>query len=132
MQVIDYPSKRGGFGFEVVGESHYQRTLRDLDAGRRDRGEEVHFRVFLWPEPENRYDSNAVAVYAEGHGVIGHIPRVNAAEIQIPLLKMRSDRQVASCNAMLIGGGPDKPFLGVVLGLDASALIGHRFDQPTT
>ena len=129
MVVTDFSSQRGGFGFEVRGEASYQHALRRLSGGRAERGEEVRFRVVLRPEPTNRQDSNAVAVYAEGDGLIGYIARENAAEIQVPLLKLWTAHQVAGCPAKLIGGGPDKPTLGVVLGLDASGLVGHRFMQ---
>src|SRR6266567_1516734 len=112
---------------QIRGEASYQPTLRKLDAGRRERGEDVTFRVFFWPEPSNSYDSNAVAVYVSGLGVIGYVPREHAAEIQSSVLKLWNHHQIASCDAKLFGGSPGKPTLGAWLSLDAEALVGHRY-----
>jgi hypothetical protein len=49
----------------VVGESHYQPALRAL-AARRAPGNV--FTARLVPEPDNPYDSNAVAVVMDGDG----------------------------------------------------------------
>jgi hypothetical protein len=123
----NYSSTPSRYWFEIRGEASYQPTLRKLSAGRRQRGEDVTFRVFFWPEPGNHYDSNAVAVYVGGLGVIGYVPREHAAEIQPSVLKLWNHHQIASCDGKLFGGGPDKPTLGVWLSLDADALVGHRY-----
>ncbi len=123
----DYSSKPSRYSFQIRGEASYQPTLRKLDAGRRERGEDVTFRVFFWPEPSNSYDSNAVAVYVSGFGVIGYVPREHAAEIQSSVLKLWNHHQIASCDAKLFGGSPGKPTLGAWLSLDAEALVGHRY-----
>src|SRR4051794_34514014 len=54
---------------DAVGESHYQPALLRCCGARR--GEEVSFgcRARLVPEPNNPYDSNAVAVQVDGEHV---------------------------------------------------------------
>jgi len=53
-------------------------------------------------QPDNPYDSDAIAVYAPGGGQIGHLPRIDAAYLA-PLV----DRGVVRLEARL--SGPDDP-----------------------
>lgn len=67
------------FGQEVVGESHYIKTLaRCFQAGKQDKsGKRSYITVRLVLENDNRYDKNAVAVVSE-FGKIGHLSRADA------------------------------------------------------
>jgi len=74
--------------------------------------------VYLEREPQNPYDPNAIAVYAEiphhGHKQIGYIPREIAADIA-PYLDQgytSSARIIA-----LFGGEPGKPTRGLALSI---------------
>jgi HIRAN domain len=102
----------------VVGESHYQEALGgtaglcSLD----ENGERV-FQAFLVREPNNPYDSNAIAVYSS-HGQLGYLSRENA-EAYLDVLEELAERGYdgGACDAILRGGTPDKPSYGVVLRL---------------
>jgi hypothetical protein len=102
---------------DVVGESYYQEALEATRAMLRyDReiGRPV-FDAVLVPEPDNPYDSKAVAVYSPA-GKIGHVPR---GSLWFELLSSLADagHSRATCRAWLIGGEEGK-FLGAVLGAD--------------
>jgi hypothetical protein len=109
---------RGDGYCAVVGESHYQEALGgtaglcSLD----ENGERV-FQAFLVREPDNPYDSNAIAVYSS-HGQLGYLSRENA-EAYLDVLEELAERGYdgGACDAILRGGTPDKPSYGVVLRL---------------
>lgn len=62
----------------VVGESYYQDALRATGRVCSAGGEgRPAFTAALVPEPENPYDSNAIAVYSP-RGKIGHLSRDDA------------------------------------------------------
>jgi hypothetical protein len=102
----------------VVGESHYQEALRatsrSCSIGRDSR---PTFTAVLVPEPDNPYDSNAVAVHSSV-GKLGHLSRESAAEYREvfdEVIQLGYDG--GACDAYLTGGEPDKPSFGVVLQL---------------
>jgi hypothetical protein len=119
----------------VVGESHRQDVLRRVVTGdsspylddltgraRKIAETEQHrwFRAALVCEPSNRYDPDAVAVYADGVGRIGYLSRDDAADYQPVFTALRSrGYSVGSVPAFLIGGEPGKPSLGVLLCLSS-------------
>ena len=110
---------------EVVGESNYQDALARVSGGRTGDGPANPEQLaVLWPEPNNRYDKNAIAVKIEGR-TVGYLSRENAVRYQ-PVARWADthDRKVA-CNATVIGGwdrgGSDKGSFGVVLRLGSPA-----------
>jgi hypothetical protein len=121
LTAIDYCS--GDFHQAIVGEASYQEELRRVAAGRTERGERVEFRAVLVPEPQNKYDRNAVAVFAEGGSVIGYLDRELAAEYQPLILEhVRLKRSHPCCKAVMAGGQKGKPSIGVWLDIDWDAL----------
>ncbi len=88
----------------VAGESHYQEALRALTGS--DGSESVwqEFQAVLVPEPENRYDPNAVKVLiADRH--VGYLPREEAAAYR-PMLERLGERgRRGACEAMASGRG---------------------------
>jgi hypothetical protein len=133
---------------EVVGESHRQAALdavaarctdcapylSDL-AGRARKIAETEpdrrwFRAVLVCEPHNVADENAIAVYADGVGLIGYLNRDDAIDYQ-PVFDALRDRDVAagSVPAMLIGGEPGKPSYGVLLCLSSPSKIVLDLDE---
>ena len=126
---------RGDGYCAVVGESHYQEAL-DGTAGLcslDENGERV-FEAFLVREPNNPYDSNAIAVYSS-HGQLGYLSRENA-EAYLDVLEVLTERGYGggACDAILRGGTRDKPSYGVVLRLadpDSSYadLVGEASDN---
>lgn len=69
----------GDFGQEIVGESHYFKTLaRCFKAGRQDKsGKRSYMTVKLVLENNNKHDKNAVAVVSD-FGTVGYLPRADA------------------------------------------------------
>jgi hypothetical protein len=89
---------RGYFNQEVVGESRYFRELRKL-AGATSTGERETTAVLV-PEPDNKYDPNAIRVSIEGH-MVGYLPREVAESYQAPLRSVNHAGQTAACLARL-------------------------------
>ncbi len=76
---LDLWGQDGSFQQEVVGESRYFREIRNLFGSRYDpAGVELFFTAQLVPEPDNRYDPNAVSVRINGL-TVGYLPREDAA-----------------------------------------------------
>ncbi len=73
---------------EVAGESNYVDAIRSLVPGALPPGGvESWTTAVLCPEPDNRYDANAVAVLCEGR-VVGYLPRADAARYAPALTAM--------------------------------------------
>ena len=78
----------GGVEVQVAGESLHADAIR---AAQRGAPPGVPLVAELVPEPGNRYDQNAVAVYVQ-HKLAGHLPRVAAARVQSALLTFARHR----------------------------------------
>lgn len=102
----------------VVGESFYQKALRATSLRCTTSADgRPSFTAVLVAEPNNPYDSNAIAVYSPA-GKVGHLSREDALLYQGVVTEVaRRGYQGGACSAHLTGGQPDKPFLGVVLQL---------------
>lgn len=73
---------------EVVGESHYANSIKALfGADLKAEGTEMTATVQLLPEPLNKHDRQAVAVWA-GSRQIGYLPRQEAARYSPRLLAL--------------------------------------------
>lgn len=112
--LIDGP---GTYRVPIVGESHRQSELRALSAGRCERGECVEFLAMLMPEPDNKFDRNAVAIYRQDGGQIGYLSRELAVEFRDMVRDYLSRDRLIACNARTYGGDGDKPAIGVWLDL---------------
>lgn len=75
------------------------------------------FDAFLIPEPDNEFDANAVGVWSSV-GRVGYLPRDDAVEYR-PLFDeiRRRGFDGGGCVAVMRGGTPDKPNIGIVLRL---------------
>ncbi|MGH3646026.1 MAG: hypothetical protein ACRDTM_02445 [Micromonosporaceae bacterium] len=77
--VLDLWGQRGWAGAEVAGESHYAEAIRAvLGKSFKPSGSEIVVNAQLLPEPSNRFDLNAVAVWCGPHQV-GYLPKEDAA-----------------------------------------------------
>jgi hypothetical protein len=97
----------------VRGESNYQDALKYL---RRYADSDGRLPALLVREPDNRYDTNAVAVMAYGR-TVGYLSRNDAANLADHLDELAETEQFLACPACLVGGTADKPNIGVVLEL---------------
>lgn len=67
---------------EVVGESHYQATLRAIEEAHQTMSERgAYLTASLIREPENRFDKNAVRVEIAGY-TVGYLARHAAAKFE--------------------------------------------------
>jgi rubrerythrin len=117
--VIEATVYPGTEALEVVGESRYQGALWQIVGGFRHDPVRHAVNAVLLPEPDNRYDSNAVRVLVEGQ-LVGYLSRDDAAAYQPGLLRL-----VGVCatghvalEGQIVGGGPRSDgigFLGVFL-----------------
>jgi hypothetical protein len=114
----------------VVGESHYKPALERTAAmavqGRpplpvtvsvaQDEPDLAWFQAVLMREPDNPFDSNAIAVHSPA-GKIGYLSREHAEEYQDVLVAVeRGGAHGGACSAFLRGGDNGKNW-GVVLAL---------------
>jgi hypothetical protein len=71
-------------------------------------------------EPNNPVDANAIAVYADGVGLVGYLNRDDAIDYAPIFPELHKHGcNVGSCPAFLIGGEPGKPSFGVLLCLSS-------------
>ncbi|HET9899148.1 MAG TPA: HIRAN domain-containing protein [Streptosporangiaceae bacterium] len=90
---------------EVVGESAHQDVLWHL--AHANIGEKVRREIVavLVPEPDNRYDPNAIAVHIDGQ-VVGHLPRTTAREYLAGLRTLMAARSGhVALRGVIAGGG---------------------------
>lgn len=106
---------------EVVGESNYQLALEAAGGGRTSDGAAVRDQVaLLIPEPNNRYDENAITVQIAGR-LVGYLSREDAIAYR-PVVQWALERDhFIACEALLTGGwdrgGSDQGSFGIILHL---------------
>jgi hypothetical protein len=108
----------------VVGESHYQDALQRAKRSQPGEDEPV-FMATLVREPQNTYDTNAIAVLIDPFGTVGYIAR-EIARRMAPIIDAAAPTPVR-CPAQLRGGSPTKPSIGVVL--DSALATGARLSR---
>ena len=84
--------------FDLAGEANYQEALFRARAGDP---------VALIPEPDNRFDPNAIYVTTHDGHKLGYLPRADAAKLRDSLT-----RQHVSIIHQLTGGMKDYPSVG--------------------
>ncbi len=122
--IISEPSRAnllggtGKFGLEVVGESHYQETLRQAQRRARRTPTGLVIDVVMRPEPTNPYDAAAVRVMsADGAGLLGYLSRERANQYKQVLIQCEEASLEVTCAAVLRGGAGDEPSIGIWLDL---------------
>lgn len=108
----------GKFGLEVVGESYYQKALRQAQRRARKTPEGLVIDVVVRPEPDNPYDADAVCVVtANGDALLGHLSRDRAKQYKRALAECAQAGFTVECTAVMRGGESDKPNIGIWLDL---------------
>lgn len=94
----------GGRDVEVKGEAQYQEALSAICGGKCADGHQKKVTAALLPEPDNRYDRNAVQVFVENR-LVGYINRDDAADYSPVLQRMlRKVKATGACDAVIVGG----------------------------
>lgn len=100
----------------VTGESHYDANLRKVAGPPRPGGWLVACEAELRREPDNRYDPDAIAVHIEGRKV-GHITADACSDLADALDDYGANARATGIPALVRGGWPKRPNLGVMLWL---------------
>ena len=110
----------GTFQIEVVGESHYQRTLESICGGRSEDGANKIAQATVILEDDNPHDNRAVRVDIDGQ-TVGYLPRESARVYRRKLKEAGYPRLTGTCSAVIRGGwdrgGDDRGYFGVWLDL---------------
>jgi Protein of unknown function (DUF4236) len=96
-----FVSGDGGYGFDVVGESHYQVELERIVGGRTENSARYKCVATLTPEPDNPYDPQAVCVTVN-RSKVANLSRDWAVKFNAALASSGYAR--ATCNALIVGG----------------------------
>lgn len=129
--VVDVPPD--GRYVDAVGEAQSQRTLELAAGGRTIDGAKNRDHVaFLFPEPFNPYDPNAVRVFLSvGH--VGYLSRADAVAYRLPIDILAARGQVLGCRASISGGwnrDGDLGYFGVSLYLSDPDALEQEIAQP--
>lgn len=94
----------GGAEVPVVGESRHQDELLALTGGRRHyAGARMHVAAELVPEPDNRFDPDAIAVEIDG-AQVGYMRHPDALVYRPAVEDARAHEGRATCEAIIRGG----------------------------
>ena len=97
-----WPSE-GDFDFEIVGEAHTQDVLAKLAGNHGEDGADARLIADLVPDDTNKFDSKAVAVYANGL-LLGYLSKDDARSFRRRLATKGLSGKVTTCDACIIGG----------------------------
>lgn len=90
----------GDFEQEIVGESNYQKDLREILKGL---DESRVCKALLYLEDDNKYDNQAVCVFIDQR-VVGYLSRADARKFRKDMREKGFVSGGYSCNAKLFGG----------------------------
>ena len=90
----------------VVGEVHYQASLKALSARHTESGGNTIYRglAALRPEPTNPHDANAIQVLVDGN-LVGYLDRDTAGKLQSSLIDIEKRLGVYAVVPCRISGG---------------------------
>lgn len=96
----------GDEDLDVVGESYQQENLWALVGGRTQEKVRLDVIGYLIPEPENKYDPNAIGVWIQGLKV-GFVAKELAREIVDDVLRLMSEQsgKLIGLRGVIAGGG---------------------------
>jgi hypothetical protein len=104
-KVYEWPDE--GDEFDIVGESHYQKSIKILAGPHDEHVYNKEYRAFLIPENDNPYDKKAVRVDIEGM-TVGYLSREDAPDFRESLREKKLTGKITACKAIVIGGrGPN-------------------------
>jgi hypothetical protein len=96
---FDLWGQRGWARVEVAGESHHAKDIRAVfGSDFKPNGSEITVETQLRPEPGNRFDRNAVAVWS-GPYHLGYLPREEAARYVAVLSGLVANNWTPQCKA---------------------------------
>lgn len=110
----------GAYGFDIVGESHYQGALAKLCGGKCEDGHTFDTDALLVPYC-NAHDRYAVAVLMGECELVGHLNRIDARKLRIALKSIKLGGYSLKVPCRIVGGwkrrNGDEGHFGVKLDL---------------
>ncbi len=96
-------SDGGRLQTEVVAESRYADTVRELAGPHGDDGADTRLQAVLMVDHDNPYDDKPVAVFAGGR-MVGYLAPKDAQAFREQLVRKELVGQAVSCDAAIRGG----------------------------
>ena len=96
-------SDGGRYMVEVVNESRYQNTLRELAGAHGDAAADARHTALLLPDDRNAYEDKAVAVFLNGR-MAGYLATKDALRFRQRLAQKEIPAALTSCDAIVRGG----------------------------
>jgi hypothetical protein len=97
-------SDGGRFQLEVVGESRYQGTIRELAGEHGDANASAVHPALLLPDDHNPYEDKAVAVFLSGE-MVGYLNPKDALAFRARLDRLGLEGKLTSSQGIVRGGG---------------------------
>ena len=88
---------------EVVNESRYQGTLKELAGAHGDAAADARYTALLVADDRNAYEDKAVAVFLDGR-MAGYLATKDALRFRQRLAQKEMPRTLTSCDASVRGG----------------------------
>jgi hypothetical protein len=92
------------FQLEVLGESRYQETIRELAGEHGDTSANAVHPALLLPDDHNPYEDKAVAVFLAGR-MVGYLAPKDALAFRERLARLDLSGKLTSCDGVVRGGG---------------------------
>lgn len=93
----------GRFQVEVLGESRYVETIRNLAGQHGDAPADVHHKALLLADDNNPYEDKAVAVFLSQQ-MVGYLAPKDAQDFRAMLARHDVPGQLTSTDAVIRGG----------------------------
>ena len=125
---MDVQIYTGSVVMDVGGESHYQHNLESIAGPKNEVGYNLAVDVVLIREPDNEFDSNAIAVYAAAQAPgaeavkVGYVARETAVGLAPAIDRRNGEGETVGLEGAIRGGwdrgGDDVGYFGISLFYD--------------
>jgi hypothetical protein len=99
---------------EIVGESYFQDTLQKYKGGK---AADVWVNGVLLPEPDNKFDPNAILLYLINNeswiDPVGYLPKEVAQKVNRPMSNLLAQGQILPVKCKLVDASGTMPNIGV-------------------
>ena len=108
---------------EIVGESHFQEALARYKAGS---SSDVWANGVLIPEPDNKFDPNAILLYLINNEYwidpVGYLPKEIAQKVVRPISNLLALGQILPVKCKLVNASGTMPNIGVKAWVKSAAI----------
>jgi len=100
---VHHWTDEGRFQLEVLGESRYSDTIRELAGEHGDAAADTRLKALLLADDNNPYEDKAVAVFLNNE-MVGYLAPKDAQAFRIMLARQEITGQLTSTDAVIRGG----------------------------